>query len=252
VKIIRFEHEGEIRYGIWEGETVYAARRSDAGDYLKGKAITPASQVRLLAPCEPTKIIAVGLNYRAHAEEAGMTIPSEPLIFLKPPSAVIGPGDPIVWPPASQRVDYECELCVVIGRRASRLTAAEARDYILGYTCGNDVTARDLQAKDPQWTRAKGFDTFCPLGPHIETDLEPNNVIVRTRMDGVIRQESSTSDMIWPVEELMVYISHIMTLEPGDVIMTGTPAGIGPVRIGGIVEVEVEGIGTLHNPVTAR
>jgi 2-keto-4-pentenoate hydratase/2-oxohepta-3-ene-1,7-dioic acid hydratase in catechol pathway len=213
-------------------------------------------QVRLLAPCQPSKIVALGKNYAAHAREMaakGMSseVPSEPLIFLKPPSAVIGPGEAIVYPAMSQQVDYEAELVVVIGRRAKSVAQGEARSYVLGYTCGNDVTARDLQKKDGQWTRGKGFDTFCPLGPWIVTNPDPANLHLETRVNGVVRQSGVTSDLIFGVEVLVSHISQIMTLEPGDVIMTGTPAGVGPLVPGDVVEVEIEGIGVLRNPVVA-
>ena len=175
----------------------------------------------------------------------------EPLFFSKPPSSVIGPLEPIVHPILSQQVDYEGELAVVIGRRVRNVTPEKALDFVLGYTCGNDVTARDLQRRDDQWTRAKGFDTFCPLGPHIVTDLDPAHLTIRTRVNGEIRQSTLTTDMVFGVAELIAYISQVMTLEPGDVILTGTPSGVGPLQPGDVVEVEIEGIGTLCNPVVS-
>jgi 2-keto-4-pentenoate hydratase/2-oxohepta-3-ene-1,7-dioic acid hydratase in catechol pathway len=217
-----------------------------------GDAVAPLEQVELLAPCQPGKIVAVGLNYRAHADESGHQVPDEPVIFMKPPTAVIGPGAAIVYPAhLSQRVDYEAELAVVIGRRARHVRREEASEYVLGCTCANDVTARDLQQRDGQWTRSKSFDTFCPLGPWIVPDLDVSDLAVRSRVNGELRQDGRTSDMLFPVEELVAFVSAVMTLEPGDVILTGTPAGIGPLLPGDRVTVEIEGIGTLANEVVA-
>jgi 2-keto-4-pentenoate hydratase/2-oxohepta-3-ene-1,7-dioic acid hydratase in catechol pathway len=200
----------------------------------------------------PSKIVGIGQNYRAHAAEMGKGIPEEPLMFLKPPSAVIADGAPIERPDGYERVDYEGELGVVIGKRAHRVSRAHALDYVKGYVCVNDVTVRDLQKKDGQWTRAKGFDTFCPMGPRIATGLDPTNVRITTRVNGEIKQDSSTSDMIFDVPTLISFVSHHMTLEEGDVISTGTPQGVGPLSPGDVVEVEIEGIGVLRNPVIAR
>lgn len=207
------------------------------------------SEVRLLAPVIPSKVVAVGRNYMAHAEELGNEVPKEPLIFLKPSTSVIGPGDPIPLPPESRRVDHESELAVVIGRVCRRVTEEEAPRFVLGYTCGNDVTARDLQEKDDQWTRAKGFDGFCPLGPWVETELDPADLEVGCRVNGEVRQSGRTKDMAFPPAALVSYVSQVMTLLPGDAILTGTPSGIGPLSPGDEVEVEVEGIGVLANPV---
>ena len=210
-----------------------------------------ASLVRLLAPVLPSKIVAIGLNYRAHAEETGRGLPEEPMIFLKPTTSVIGPGDAILMPPQSQRVDHEAELAVVIGRATRNVAAADALDHVLGYTCANDVTARDLQAKDVQFTRAKGFDTFCPLGPSIVgvTDIDGGKLDITCRVNGEVRQHSNTSDLVFGVAELIEFVSSVMTLLPGDVILTGTPDGISPLHDGDNVEVELEGIGVLSNPV---
>lgn len=214
-----------------------------------GPAIALAEAI-LIAPVTPSKIVCVGRNYKEHAAELGNAMPTEPLLFLKPPSAVIAPEAAIQLPPASTRVEHEGELGVVIGRQARRLTEADdPLAYVLGYTCVNDVTARDLQRKDVQFTRAKSFDTFCPTGPHIETELDPLDVQVSTRVNGAVRQQASTSAMAFPVPFLIRYISHIMTLEPGDLIATGTPAGVGPLTVGDICEVEVAGIGILRNSV---
>ena len=207
--------------------------------------------VRVLAPVLPSKIVAVGLNYRSHAEETGMKLPEEPMLFIKPTTSVIGPGETIKLPPQSSRVDYEAELAIVIGKAAKNVDEASAPGVILGYTCGNDVTARDLQAKDVQFTRAKGFDTFCPLGPQIETDVDGTNLDIGCRVNGEVKQKSNTSDLVFGPAALVAFISSVMTLLPGDVIMTGTPAGIAPITDGDVVEVEIAQIGTLRNPVSA-
>ena len=209
----------------------------------------PLDDVRLLAPVLPSKIVAVGKNYAAHAAEFGMSVPDEPLLFLKPSTAVIGPGDPIELLPISRRVDYEGELAVVIGRLARHVRAEEAGSVILGHTIANDVTLRDLQKTDDQWARAKGFDGSCPLGPWIETDLDPTEVFLQTRVNGEPRQQGVSSDMVFGVAELIEYITAFMTLLPGDVLLTGTPEGVGPLAPGDVVEVEVDGVGVLTNPV---
>ena len=206
--------------------------------------------VMLLAPVLPSKLVCVGKNYAAHAAEFGMEVPVEPLLFLKPSTAVIGPGDPIRLLPINDRTDYEGELAVVIGRPARNVRAEDASRFILGFTCANDVTLRDLQRPDDQWTRAKGFDGSCPLGPWIETSVDPTDAFVETRLNGDVVQRASTADMVFGVAELIEYITTFMTLLPGDVLLTGTPEGVGRVRSGDIVEVEVEGVGTLRNGVT--
>jgi 2-keto-4-pentenoate hydratase/2-oxohepta-3-ene-1,7-dioic acid hydratase in catechol pathway len=200
----------------------------------------------------PSKIIGIGQNYRAHAAELGKKISEEPVMFLKPPTAVIADGMPIERPAGYARVDYEGELAVVLGKRARRVSRETALDYVAGYVCLNDVTVRDLQEKDGQWTRAKGFDTFCPIGPRVVPGLDPTNLRITTRLNGVVKQDSSTSDMIFPVAMLIEFCSQHMTLEEGDVITTGTPSGVGPLTPGDVVEVEIEGIGILRNPVIAR
>jgi 2-keto-4-pentenoate hydratase/2-oxohepta-3-ene-1,7-dioic acid hydratase in catechol pathway len=211
----------------------------------------PLDDVRLLAPVLPSKLVCVGKNYAAHAAEFGGEVPEEPLLFLKPSTAVIGPGDPIQLLPISTRVDYEGELAVVIGRLARGVPAEDAYKYILGYTCANDVTLRDLQHTNDQWARAKGFDGSCPLGPWVETVLDPNDIRIETRLNGEIRQAAQTSDMVFGVAELIEYITEFMTLLPGDVLLTGTPEGVGRLTKGDVVEVEVDGIGTLLNPVAS-
>lgn len=200
----------------------------------------------------PGKIVAVGRNYADHARELGNDVPKEPILFLKPPSAFLPPGGRIELPPSSSRVDFEGELAIVIGRRARQIAASDWRTFVLGFTCANDVTARDLQKRDVQFTRGKSFDTFCPLGPWIETELDPANLHLLTRVNGEIKQDGRTSDMVFKAGELLAFISDIMTLEPGDVVLTGTPAGVGPLLPGDVVEVEIEGIGTLRNEVVAR
>ncbi len=251
-KYCRFEVEGVTRYGEVRGEDVSAL---SAAPWAGGEPMSqryPLSQVRLQAPCEPSKIVCLGRNYREHAAELGHKVPREPLIFLKAPSAIIGPEEAIVYPPQSQRVDYEGELAAVIGRRCHRLNAADnPLDYVFGFTCLNDVTARDLQQADVQFTRAKSFDTFCPLGPVIATGLDPGKLVVETYVNGERRQRASVREMIFPLDAIIRFIASVMTLEPGDVIATGTPAGVGPLQVGDVVEVSVEGIGRLRNHVVA-
>ena len=210
------------------------------------------NELQLLAPVMPSKVIGVGSNYRAHATEMGRALPEVPKIFLMPPSAVAGPGDSIQIPPGTKRVDHEAELGLVIGKRMSRVRSAECMEYVFGYTVVNDVTARDFQRSDGVFSRAKGFDSFCPVGPWIETDLDPGDLSVRCWVDKELRQDGRTSDLIFGLRELLSFISSVMTLEPGDLISTGTPAGVGPLRAGQNVVVEVEGIGQLSNPVVDR
>ncbi len=253
MRIVRGRWQGEIVTGVVREDVVYRLPDGLRLPIRLGEALAPLSDVTLLAPCKPTKIVAVGRNYAAHAAEHGAEIPKEPLLFLKPPSSVIGPGGVIIYPRhLSQRVEHEAELAVVIGRRARRVSPEEAGSYILGYTCANDVTARDLQRRDGQWTRGKGFDTFCPLGPWIVPDLDPRDLLIRCLVNGEVRQKGRTSRMIFAVPVLIAYISAVMTLEPGDVILTGTPAGVGPLQPGDRVTVEIEGIGSLANTVIAQ
>ncbi len=212
----------------------------------------PLADIRLLAPILATKIICVGKNYADHAAEMGGTVPADPVIFMKPSTTIIGPHVPIVLPPSSSEVHYEGELAVVIGRPCKDVSAAKALDVVLGYTVANDVTARDHQAADGQWTRGKSHDTFCPLGPWIETQLDPSQLDLRTEVDGVTKQDSNTALLLHDVPEIIEWISTVMTLLPGDVILTGTPAGVGPISNGQSVSITIEGIGTLTNPVTAK
>jgi len=212
-------------------------------------AVVPLSNVKLHAPVVPGKIIAIGRNYPEHAKEHDVEIPDTPLIFLKPPSSIIGFGDQILLPPQSKEVEYEAELAVVIGRGGRWIDIREIEDFILGYTIANDITARDLQRSDGQWTRAKGFDSFCPLGPWIETKLDVSDVLITTRVNDEIRQMASTREMVFNIPQLVVYISSIMTLNSGDLILTGTPAGVGKLKEGDRIEIEIEGIGILKNKV---
>jgi 2-keto-4-pentenoate hydratase/2-oxohepta-3-ene-1,7-dioic acid hydratase in catechol pathway len=222
------------------------------GEFRRLEADQPINSVRLLPPVIPGKIICVGRNYVAHAKEHNTEVPEVPLLFLKPPSSIIGPEDKIFLPPQSQQVEHEAELVVVIGKRGRWIAPDEAMNYILGYTIGNDVTARDLQRRDGQWTRGKGFDTFCPIGPWIETDFDPADGVIACYVNGEMRQMASTRDMVFSVRQLIAFASSIMTLEPGDILMTGTPSGVAPLLAGDVVEVTIEGLGTLRNPVAAE
>ena len=249
MQIVRFRAGGKTRYGALEGPAVVEYTGTPWSVFRRGRRRYALRQVVLLAPAVPSKVVAVGLNYREHALEMDMPIPEEPRIFLKPVSAIVGPDDPIVLPPQSTRVEHEAELAVVMKKRCRNVPAERVRDYVLGYTCLNDVTARDLQARDRGPTRAKAFDTFCPLGPCIATDIEPNAVTVEAVVNGLVRQSGSTKDFVFPVEELVARVSEVMTLLPGDVIATGTPAGVGPLSAGDRVEIRIDGIGVLKNPV---
>jgi 2-keto-4-pentenoate hydratase/2-oxohepta-3-ene-1,7-dioic acid hydratase in catechol pathway len=241
------------RYGFCEGDSIRLCEGTDPWA-LKPTGVTVALKgAQLLAPCQPSKVIGVGQNYRAHAAEMGKPIPSEPVLFMKPPTAIIGTGQAIEWPSGYERIDYEGELAVVIGRRCRHVPAARALEVVLGYAVMNDVSVRDLQKKDGQFTRAKGFDTFAPFGPWIETaaagELNPLDAAIETRLNGEVRQQSSTSDMIFSVPVLIEVITRVMTLLPGDVITTGTPSGVGPIKPGDRVAITIDGIGTLENPV---
>lgn len=280
MRIARFAHDGDVSYGlVLPADGPAAADEANAADdassgheadrlvvaQLAGHPFGgkedikltgvrfALGDVRLLAPILPSKVICIGKNYADHAREMGGEPPDEPVIFLKPSTAVCGPGDPILRPiRLSERVDYEGELAVVIGRLCREVPAERVAEVIFGYTCANDVTARDLQAKDGQWTRAKGFDSFCPLGPWIETAVDPADLALTTRLNGEVKQDSRTSALLHDVQALIMFVSQVMTLLPGDVLLTGTPAGIGPMEKGDEVSVRIEGIGTLRNPVTDR
>jgi 2-keto-4-pentenoate hydratase/2-oxohepta-3-ene-1,7-dioic acid hydratase in catechol pathway len=253
MRLIRYYLSGQISYGVLEGQVIRTLAAPPFEGIKETGATIPLEQVRLLAPCVPSKIIALGLNYIDHAAEFGGAVPDEPLIFLKPSTSVIGPDDDIIYPRMARRVDYEAELAVVIGRVCRHVRQEAFRDCILGYAAFNDVTARDLQKKDGQFTRSKSFDTFAPLGPWIETEIpDPDNLTVEAYLNGERRQHSSTGNMVFPVATLVAFISRIMTLLPGDVIATGTPSGIGPMREGDVVEIRLEGIGSLRNRVVAE
>ena len=251
MKIGRFKAGKRSIFGIIKGKEIVPLKEKRVTDLME--SITPTeevlsfSDVKFLSPTRPSKIVAVGLNYKAHAEEMGKPLPEEPLLFMKPSTAVIANKMRIFLPEMSERVDYEGELAVVIGRKCRKITPEEASDYILGYSCFNDVTARDLQQKDVQYTRPKSFDTFAPYGPWVSTSVDPLDLKIITRVNGEVKQEGRTSDMIFSPFELVSFISQIMTLLPGDVIVTGTPPGVGPLNDGDRVEIEIEGIGTLIN-----
>lgn len=252
MRIARFSHDDAIRFGIVDGTdlVVLAGDPLFAGFETTGDRV-PLGEAALLAPVIPrSKVIGIARNYRDHAAELGNEVPAEPMMFLKPNTSVIGPGDAIVRPPQSERTDYEGELAAVIGRVAKNVSTEDALDYVFGYTIGNDVTARDLQKTDGQWARAKGFDTFCPLGPAIETEFTPSgDVRIITRVNGEVRQDGTLGEMVHSVAEFISYASHAFTLLPGDVILAGTPAGVGPFVAGDTVEVEIAGLGVLRNPV---
>ena len=249
MKIVRLASGKKTEYGILLGGIIDGIEGTPLHRLKYSNLHYDLSEVKLLPPCTPSKIVALGLNYHSHARELQMPVPSEPLLFLKPPTAIIGPEDNIVYPDSSQRVDYEAELGIVIRFRAYRVPVEKSLNYVLGYTCFNDVTARDLQNKDKQWTRAKSFDTFAAIGPCIETELDPGNVSLESYLNGELKQRGNTSDLIFSVPEIISYVSHIMTLLPGDIIATGTPSGIGPMNPGDTVEIKIKQIGTLRNHV---
>jgi 2-keto-4-pentenoate hydratase/2-oxohepta-3-ene-1,7-dioic acid hydratase in catechol pathway len=271
MRIARFASSGEVGYGVVDSAQPDGVAAGTGNDGLVIGELTghpfgigeetirfsgaryPLADVRLLAPVLPSKVVAIGRNYADHAREMGGEPPAEPVIFLKPSTSVAGPGDPIVRPARlSQRTDFEGELAVVIGRLCRDVPPASVPEVVFGYTCANDVTARDLQARDGQWARAKGFDTFCPLGPWIETDIDPADLALTTRVNGEVRQDSRTSLLLHDVPALVSYVSAVMTLLPGDVLLTGTPAGVGPLQDGDVVSVTIEGIGTLSNRVISK
>jgi 2-keto-4-pentenoate hydratase/2-oxohepta-3-ene-1,7-dioic acid hydratase in catechol pathway len=250
MKVARAEYRGDAHYCRLTDELTLSALSAPPwrGGSANGLSI-PRAEARLLAPVEPSKIVCVGRNYAAHARELGNEVPKEPLLFLKPPSSLCASGDTIQLPRSSERVEHEAEIGIVIGRRLRHASVAQARDAIFGVTCINDVTARDLQRRELQFTRAKGFDTFCPVGPWIETELDLRSIRVSGRVNGELRQHGHSQQMVFPILELLAFISSVMTLEPGDLIATGTPEGTGPLCTGDVVEVEVEGVGVLVNRV---
>lgn len=249
MKICRYMHAGAVEFGLVEGDEIIALEGNPFGGVNRTDVRRKAADVKLLAPVLPSKVVAVGLNYQEHIDETDADTPSVPVLFIKPSTSVIGPGEPIIYPPDGVRVDYEAELAVVIGRECRHVSAEEANDYILGYTCLNDVTERMMQMTDGQWTRGKSFDTFCPIGPHIVTDVDPKGLAVEAYVNGEQKQSATTDLLIFGIEELVCFISGIMTLLPGDVIATGTPSGVGPVEPGDEIEIRVENVGSLVNPV---
>jgi 2-keto-4-pentenoate hydratase/2-oxohepta-3-ene-1,7-dioic acid hydratase in catechol pathway len=253
MRIARFSTDDGVFFGAVEGDEIAAIDAHPFGELrFTGKRF-PLADVRLVAPILPSKVVAIGKNYAAHAREMGGEAPSEPVIFLKPSTSVIGPGEPVAYPQKlSERVDFEGELAVVIGRLCRDVPVERTAEVVLGYTCANDVTARDLQRRDGQWARGKSFDTFCPIGPWIETEVEPADLAITTTVNGEVRQESRTSLLLHNVPTLIAYVSQVMTLLPGDVILTGTPEGVGPLEIDDEVAVTIESIGTLANRVVAR
>lgn len=249
MKFVRFERQDIVSYGVVEGDMVYKIEGDIFSEYKVTEEKFELSDVKLLAPCKPSKIVAVGVNYKDHADEMKHDLPEEPILFIKPSTAVVGPEEKIIMPQMSQRVDYEAELALVIGKQAKNVEPQDAFQYVLGATCLNDVTARDLQSKDGQWTRGKSFDTFAPMGPFIVTGADYNNIGIELVLNGETKQKSNTSFFIANAQEIVSYISRIMTLNPGDVIATGTPSGVGPMKKGDVVEVRLQGIGVLKNYV---
>jgi 2-keto-4-pentenoate hydratase/2-oxohepta-3-ene-1,7-dioic acid hydratase in catechol pathway len=260
LRIVRFVTQGRIKYGVFKNNSIIHGIRGSPFAHFEGLespfkldgSAYKLNEVKLLAPCLPSKIVCLGLNYRRHAEETKITLPSIPLIFLKPSTAVIGPDDKIILPRDSTRVDYEGELGIVIGRKAKDVQQNKVDEYILGYTCVNDVSERHIQKTDGQWTRAKGYDTFAPIGPWIETRVDPGDLKLETYLNAELKQSSRTSELIFGVGKLVSFISGVMTLLPGDIIATGTPSGIGKMNPGDVVEVRIEKIGTLRNLVVAQ
>lgn len=251
LRVVRLLQDGDCRFGLADDATVTLISDEPFAAW-EPEGVIPLAEAHLLAPVTPTKVVCVGLNYREHIAEMGHENPTEPVIFMKPSTTVIGPGTAIPVPDGIGRVDYEAELAVVIGRRTHRANLYEAAANVLGFCCGNDVTARDLQKVDGQWTRAKSFDGFCPLGPWIATDVDPSDLLLECLVNGEVRQQVRTSQMIFDPYQLVSFVSHVMTLVPGDVIMTGTPGGIGELHAGDHVEVRIEGIGSLSNPVSTN
>lgn len=257
MRIARFAKGDDLAFGVVEGDAGAEVLNEVNGHPFSPQfeltgATQPVADARLVAPVLPTKIVAIGRNYAEHAAELGNEVPEEPIVFLKPSTSVVGPGEPISYPSTSQDVHYEAELAVVIGRVCRQVPKERVAEVVYGYTCANDVTARDLQKREKQWGRAKGFDSFCPIGPWIETEIDASDLAITCSVGNELKQSGRTSQMVRDVAELVSYITEAMTLLPGDVILTGTPAGVGPLHVGESVSVSIEGIGTLTNPVVAR
>ena len=250
MRIVRFSYKKKINWGVLEGESIRIIKDNPFGVLHLARSRVLINEVKLLVPAVPTKIVLVGLNYKDHAKELKMKIPKEPIIFIKPATALIAHKQKIIYPAGAGRIDYEAELALVISKKAKNLKENDVNSCILGYTCFNDVTARDLQRRDIQWTRAKSFDTFAPCGPWLETDVDPDNLRIASFLNGELKQDSSTKNFIFPVNMLVSFISKIMTLLPGDIISTGTPPGVGPMKAGDLIEVEIEGIGKLKNKLS--
>ncbi len=249
MQFVRFKKDDAVSYGEINGQIIDRIEGDIFGEYKVTDESFSFSDIKILTPCLPTKIVCIGLNYKAHAAEVGLELPEEPLIFLKPLTAALKHGGEIILPKMSKQVDYEAEVALVIGKIASNIEPEEAKEYIFGVTCLNDVTARDLQKKDGQWTRAKSFDTFSPFGPRISTGIDYDNLDIELIHNGVTKQKSNTSDFIFNSSEIVSFVSKVMTLLPGDIIATGTPSGIGPVKSGDTIEVKVESVGVLMNTV---
>lgn len=252
MQYLRYQKNGETRYGWLDGTRIGAITGDIFGSYKRESIVDDVRDVKVLPPVAPSKIVAVNMNYDSRAAEAGLAHPDIPPLFLKPPSAIIAHEEEIVLPPQSQQVEHEAELAVVIGRRARWVSVEDALKFVWGYTCANDVTARDLEQRDSHFTRGKGFDTFCPLGPYVSSDVDPADVVITCSVNGQLRQMTSTREMTFSVPQLIAFITSVMTLEPGDVILTGTCAGVGPLATGDVVQVEIEGIGKLTNQVRAQ
>lgn len=252
MKFLRYEQQGIVSWGWYFEEKIGKIEGNIFENYRRYEANISVTDVTLLPPVAPTKIICIGRNYASHAAEHKVDVPEIPLIFLKPPSSIIGNNEKIILPPQSSQVEHEAELGVVIGKRGRWINPESAEDYIFGYTIANDVTARDLQRLDGQWTRGKGFDTFCPVGPFIETEFDSSDALITCKVNQQVRQMGSTRDMVFPVEKLIAFISSVMTLEPGDLILTGTPAGVGVLGDDDLIEIEIEGLGVLKNSISGK
>ncbi|MYT28310.1 fumarylacetoacetate hydrolase family protein [Streptomyces sp. MspMP-M5] len=252
MRIARFSIDGTVGFGVLEGDELDVIKGHPFAEFERSGRKVPLDKVRLLPPVLPNKVVGIGRNYAEHAAELGNDVPETPVTFFKPSTSVIGHGDPLAYPAFSEEVHHEAELAVVIGRMCREVPRERVKDVILGYTCANDVTARDVQRREKQWARAKGFDGSCPLGPWIETDLDPSDLTIQCTVNGEQRQLGRTSEMVRPIEDLIVHITEAMTLLPGDVVLTGTPAGVGPLHDGDTVSVTIEGIGTLTNKVIKR